>query len=136
MSFQCIAISTGQKKALQTHYFSYSKQKPLHNNLIIWFHEQYGHTLHQSSISRTLSKAFAYLDVEMTTGQQIAPDTKKACHSNWPELKLALTDWVTRMKENINYHFVTLVDRHEKILLSQKGHQLEVTQFFLTVFSC
>ena len=114
MSSQRIVISTAQKKALQTHYFSYSKQKPLHNNLTIWFQEQYGHTLHQSSISCILSKAFVYPDVEMTTGQQIAPDTKKACHLNWPELKLALNNWVTRMEENTNSHFVTLLDRHVK----------------------
>ena len=97
MSFQRLAISTAQKKALQTHYFSSSKQKPLHNNFIIWFNEQYSHTLHQSSITRILSKAFAYIDVEMTASQQTAPDTKKACHSNWPELKLALNDGVTRV---------------------------------------
>ena len=78
MSSQRTKISTAQKKALQTYYFSYSGQKPTHNNLATWFHKQYGHTLHQLTISRILSNTFAYLDNETTTGQQIVPSTKKS----------------------------------------------------------
>ena len=101
MSSQQLAISTAQKKAFQTYYFSYSGQKLTHNNLATWFYEQYGHTLHQLTISCILSNTFAHLDNETTTGQQIVPSTKKACQSNWPELELALNDWVTKMEKRV-----------------------------------
>jgi hypothetical protein len=72
-----------------------AKEHPGHQGeLIKWFHQETGHQLNQSSISKILSSKYEYLDMkDPKKDKKELESTKRSSDGDWPELEAALFEW-------------------------------------------
>src|SRR5271170_6320816 len=63
--------------------------KPTQCQIRVWFSAKY-HPISQSTVSDSLSKAYAHLDTEK---KLVRPDRYRAREGRWPELEAALHHW-------------------------------------------
>lgn len=88
-------ITVEQKAALRAHH--QSTQPPLeYRELRTWFEQHYGRTIAASSVSEILSSRYDHLDQS-----NFQPSTKRRRVEKWPELELALIQWVRRVEDKV-----------------------------------
>jgi hypothetical protein len=61
--------------------------------LITWFHQETGHQLDQSQISRILSSKYDYLDNLDPKKDKAEIQSQRISLGDWPELEGALYEW-------------------------------------------
>lgn len=103
------AILNSQKAALRQHYHRNPRMQ--YKDLAKWFEEKFNQKINMSTISRTMSAKYAFLDEiqgQAVSGKRFRPE-------NWPELESALSEWVQCAKNQ------GLALSHE--ILRQKARQ-------------
>lgn len=89
-----LKISVAQKKAIR-QYYKMQMPRVGHKHIKQWFYEEYGIQLPFSTISNILSAKFDHLD-QLGSSH----DEAKRCRPpRYPDLEIALTEWINRMKE-------------------------------------
>ncbi|KAH7378018.1 hypothetical protein BKA64DRAFT_247948 [Cadophora sp. MPI-SDFR-AT-0126] len=82
------AIPNSHRAALRQH-FQATNPKPTQAALRAWFKSQFGYSINQSIVSRSLSDSFANLDNSDASGSAY-----RARNCQWPWLESLLTDWL------------------------------------------
>jgi hypothetical protein len=85
-------ISDAQRKALRI-FASETRPKPTQKACAAWFHEKFGRIIDRTTVSRTLSSQYSYLD----NGEAGTKSRKSTAH--WPLLDEALFQWQQRHTE-------------------------------------
>lgn len=90
------AITHRQRSALRAQH----KLKPYLTGIQLqkWFEEEYNQNITPSTISRTLSTNYNWLD----TAKDYQLDAKKHRAESWPELEQALYEWIQRAETQIS----------------------------------
>ncbi|RAO68173.1 uncharacterized protein BHQ10_004185 [Talaromyces amestolkiae] len=86
------AILNSQKAALRQQHHRNPRMQ--YKDLAKWFEEKYNQKINISTVARTLSSIYAFLDEmegQPVSGKRIRPE-------NWPELESALSEWIRRAK--------------------------------------
>ena len=90
-----LPITAEQKAALRAHHRS--THPPLeYRELRAWFEQRYGRSVAASSVSEILSSRYDHLD--QSNFQRSA---KRQRVEKWPELELALIQWVRRVEDKV-----------------------------------
>jgi hypothetical protein len=72
---------------------------PHQGELITWFHQETGHQLDQSQISRILSSKYDYLDTLDPKKDKAKIQSQRISLGDWPELEGALYEWQQGMQK-------------------------------------
>src|SRR5271155_399887 len=72
--------------------------KPTQHQIRIWFSAKY-HPISQSTVSDSLSKAYAYLDTEK---RLVRPKRYRSRQGKWPDLEAALHRWQLAINRSNN----------------------------------
>ncbi len=66
-----------------------------------WFFGQYGHRIHQPTVSEILSSQWDHLDT-VARDELLERPIKRERRPQWPELEDALDKWVQRVEDKIS----------------------------------
>ncbi|KAI7976189.1 hypothetical protein EIK77_010662 [Talaromyces pinophilus] len=109
------AILNSQKAALRQQHQRNPRMQ--YKDLAKWFEEKFDQKINMSTISRTLSSRYKFLD-EMQ-GQAVSGKRIRA--ENWPELESALSEWIRRAK-------------NQDLALSQEILRQKARQYWPTIY--
>jgi len=91
------AISNVERRSLRK--FAQDNPKTPQRLVKQWFEATFGRVVNQSTISDSLSSKYSHLDLE--DGLQKPGTWRREKHAKWPELEVALIDWVRRSRGKV-----------------------------------